>query len=73
MSGNVWEWVWDIEGDYSSGSQTDPTGPDSGLHRMFRGGSWIDFAWNARVSFRCRDEDTYIPFVSSFRLSRLAP
>ena len=30
MSGNVWEWVWDRFGDYSSGHQTDPTGPDSG-------------------------------------------
>jgi formylglycine-generating enzyme required for sulfatase activity len=30
MSGNVDEWAWDRFGDYSSGSQTDPTGPDSG-------------------------------------------
>jgi formylglycine-generating enzyme required for sulfatase activity len=26
MSGNVDEWAWDRFGDYSSGSQTDPTG-----------------------------------------------
>ena len=56
MSGNVWEWVWDRWGDYSSGSQTDPTGPNSGPARVNRGGSWGDNAWDARVSV-CSYED----------------
>ena len=40
MSGNVWEWCQDWDGDYSSSAQTNPTGPTSGSNRVFRGGSW---------------------------------
>ena len=39
MSGNVEEWCWDWLGVYSSGAQTDPTGPDYGLYHVVRGGS----------------------------------
>ena len=39
MSGNVWEWVGDWWGDYE-GDAIDPTGPESGSHRVYRGGSW---------------------------------
>jgi formylglycine-generating enzyme required for sulfatase activity len=39
MAGNVWEWVSDWNGSYSSGYQRNPTGPSSGSHRVSRGGS----------------------------------
>jgi len=52
MSGNVWEWCSDWKGDYSSGSQTNPTGPSSGSSRVYRGGSWINIAWHCRVANR---------------------
>ena len=39
MSGNVWEWVNDLYGSYSSDAQTDPTGPPTGCCRVVRGGS----------------------------------
>ena len=52
MSGNVREWCYDYYDDYSSGSQTDPKGPSSGSFRVFRGGSWYDFARGCRVSNR---------------------
>ncbi|MGM9843306.1 MAG: formylglycine-generating enzyme family protein [Muribaculaceae bacterium] len=53
MSGNVYELCQDWYGYYSSASQTNPTGPDSGSFRVYRGGSWYDFARYCRVSNRC--------------------
>ncbi len=53
LSGNVLEWCWDWYGTYTSASQTNPAGPSSGTHRVFRGGSWQHPAQNLRVANRC--------------------
>ena len=55
MSGNVWEWCQDWEGSYSSSSQTNPTGANSGSDRVRRGGSWCHEAWFCRSSYRYYD------------------
>ena len=52
MHGNVGEWVWDYYGEYSTEAQTDPTGPQSGTRRVYRGGGWNDFAKNLRSAYR---------------------
>ncbi len=52
MSGNVWEWCSDWKDYYSSESQSNPTGPSTGVYRVLRGGSWINDAGNCRVSSR---------------------
>jgi len=52
MHGNVWEWVQDWYGVYSSRSQKDPTGPASGSSRVYRGGSFINSARGVRSAVR---------------------
>ena len=53
MHGNVWEWCADGYADYPQSSVSDPTGPDSGGLRVFRGGCWGNGAG------RCRSADRY--------------
>ncbi len=52
MHGNVREWCSDWFGEYSAEPQVDPTGPVTGSDRVFRGGSWIDFARFVRSACR---------------------
>ena len=73
MSGNVWEWVWDIYGSYPSGSQNNPTGANSGSYRVERGGSWGNGAYYCTVSGRNYNGATYGGSDVGFRLVRVSP
>ncbi len=69
MSGNVFEWWSDWYGYYSSESQTSPTGATTGSDRVLRGGSWINFARDCRVSFRFNDGPGNRDYNYGFRLA----
>jgi len=63
MLGSVRQWTADWYGDYQSGAQNDPSGPESGQYRALRGGPWVSGQRDLRVSFRSRGE----PSVSDSR------
>jgi len=73
MSGNVWEWCWDLYTDYhwpSGYPQIDPEGPSSSTSRMVRGGSWGDSAGFACSVYRSICDPIYGDSYSGFRLVR---
>ncbi|MEY2989273.1 MAG: hypothetical protein RLZZ163_189, partial [Actinomycetota bacterium] len=54
MHGNVLEWTGDWYSDtyYSTSPDMDPPGPNSGVVRVLRGGSWFEPSGICRVSHR---------------------
>jgi len=61
MHGNVWDWCWDLHGNYHNQKETDPAGSSSGMHRVLRGGSWCSSISNIRSAYR------YVDHTSSFK------
>ncbi len=51
MAGNLAEWTWDWLDTYPSDPQTNPRGPDTGVNKVYRGGSW----WLEYFRARCAD------------------
>ena len=59
MSGNLWQWCWDLYGSYSASPATDPRGPSGVLtHRVLRGGDW----YNGANDTRCADRYDFGPY-----------
>ncbi len=54
VSGNVWEWTadWYREWYYERSPEMDPRGPEKGVERVLRGGSWFNAPRVLRVSDR---------------------
>jgi formylglycine-generating enzyme required for sulfatase activity len=53
MAGNVFEWTHDwYKSNLGSAAVTDPVGPATGTHRVFRGGGWSLFPSHMRAARR---------------------
>jgi len=71
MLGNVWEWVWDWYGPYPDTEHVeDPTGPDSGEHRVVRGGSWNSPPRLCRAAVRGQWAPDKCNHSTGFRVAR---
>ncbi|MFO0941279.1 MAG: SUMF1/EgtB/PvdO family nonheme iron enzyme [Pirellulales bacterium] len=69
MHGNVWEWCWDWKADYSTGNVTDPVGPQDGMYRILRGGSWVSSGDLCRSAYRNYNEPNYRTYSVGFRVA----
>jgi sulfatase modifying factor 1 len=72
MHGNVYEWCNDYyEEDYYQQSPTnDPQGPESGSFRVFRGGSFLHYAYDSRSAGRYSAHNTSSRYSYGFRVVR---
>jgi formylglycine-generating enzyme required for sulfatase activity len=78
MAGNAAEWVadWFQGGYYRTSDAAQPGGPDEGMYRVLRGGSWADFPPELQVTERVRHHPS-VPnrryTDAGFRCARDAP
>ncbi len=68
MHGNVWEWCSDSHVDYDKNDQENPIGPAEASDRVFRGGSWANWAKLCSAGYRSLDDLAYRDYYLGFRL-----
>ena len=73
MLGNVWEWCWDLHGDYGSDMAIDPVGPKMGHSRTQRGGAYDFGRGGGRLGNRNRGGPGNKSSAVGFRLSKTVP
>ncbi len=70
MSGNVWEWCYDFydEDYYYESEEENPKGPEQGLGKSGRGGSWANGKYYQRVTIRAYEKPMNSFFSLGFRM-----
>lgn len=71
MCGNVSEWCqdWYFNSYAGSGTKNNPSGPPSGMYKVYRGGSWNDKSSACRISKRFFMNPQYRSKQVGFRLA----
>ena len=71
MSGNVWEWCWDLYGfDFDHTGNYDPAGVEEGANRVLKGGSWHINGRNCRNASRYINAPEFSYSSFGFRMVR---
>ena len=70
MSGNVYEWCNDWKDEYTSDDQVNPIGPENGIIKASKGGSWHSSTRSLRVSNRDDDPPEFYSHNVGFRIAK---
>lgn len=75
MAGNVHEWTNDWYGEdyYANSPYKNPTGPDSGDFKVFRGASWYNGNFQTRTTYRYPKLPVLTWMANGFRCAKSLP